>query len=265
MTAGVVALAVLALAPLARFVPKAALAALLLLTAARLIEPQRLLYAMRASRQDAAVLLITIVSALALGLDVAILVGVALSMLLYVLRASRLKCVELLVDQNGVIRERGGGHPPGGEPRGGHPPGGHPRSADFVVYDLEGELFFGAALHFGQCLDTIMRRIQDERLSHVVLRLKRVRHPDAVCLERLENFLKACAQRNVSVLLAGVQPDLLAAAGRLGFFTWYPQERVYAQGKDEDSATVAAIRHVYRELQRSSTDADPERRLYYLP
>jgi sulfate permease, SulP family len=254
LTAAVVALAVLVLAPLARFVPKATLAALLLLTAARLIEPQRLLYAMRASRQDAAVLLITIITALALGLDTAILVGVALSICLYVSRASRLKCVELTVDPDGVVRERGGGHPPGGEPP----------SRNFVLYDFEGELFFGAAPHFGRYLDTIMDRIHQERLNYVVLRLKRVRHPDAVCLERLEHFLKASSKLSVTVLLAGVQPDLLAAAHRLGFFAWYPQERVYAQGKDEDSATLAAIRRIYSESAPAATDT-LDRRLYYLP
>jgi SulP family sulfate permease len=249
MTAAVVALAVLILAPLARFVPKATLAALLLLTAARLIEPQRLLYAMRASRQDAAVLLITIITALALGLDTAILVGVALSICLYVSRASRLKCVELTVDPDGVVRERAGGEPP---------------SRNFVLYDFEGELFFGAAPHFGRYLDTIMDRIHQERLNYVVLRLKRVRHPDAVCLERLEHFLKASSKLSVTVLLAGVQPDLLAAAHRLGFFAWYPQERVYAQGKDEDSATLAAIRRIYGESAPAST-GPLDRRLYYLP
>jgi sulfate permease, SulP family len=259
MTAAVVALAVLALAPLARFVPKAALAALLLLTATRLIEPQRLVYTLRASRQDAAVLFITIGSALAFGLDMAILAGVVLSMFLYVSRAARMKCVELVVGRDGVVRDRLSADPPTG---------------GFVLYDMEGDLFFGAAPHLNQCLNTIMLRIDQERLSHVILRLKRVRHPDAVCMERLEHFLKACEQRNVTVLLAGLQPDLQAAAQRLGFFEWYPPNRVYIQGKDEDSATLAAIRAVYRDLDSARTDSrlepgEPEsgaaRPLYYLP
>jgi sulfate permease, SulP family len=79
VTATTVALAVLAFAPLAQFVPKPALASLLLLTAARLIDPKRLAYTIRASRQDAGVVVITIFSALAFGLDIAILVGVGLS------------------------------------------------------------------------------------------------------------------------------------------------------------------------------------------
>jgi SulP family sulfate permease len=250
MTACVVALAVLAFAPLARFVPKAALAALLLLTAGRLIEPRRLAYTMRASRQDAVVLLMTISVALALGLDMAILVGVALSIVLYVSRASRLKCVELVVARDGVVRER---------------LPADPQADTFILYDLEGELFFGAAPHLDECLGAIMARIENARLSHVILRLKRVRHPDAVCLERLEHFLRACTRRNVAVLLAGLQPDLLAAARRLGFFAWYPEERVYAQGRDEDSATLAAIRAVTRELGNGDAQPEAARPLYYLP
>jgi SulP family sulfate permease len=118
-----------------------------------------------------------------------------------------------------------------------------------------------------------MHRIELERISHVILRLKRVRHPDAVCLERLEHFLKDCSRRNVTVLLAGVQPDLLAAARRLGFFAWYPQDRVYPQGRDEDSATLAAIRAVERELGNARpraplgphhAESKAERPLYYL-
>jgi SulP family sulfate permease len=101
----------------------------------------------------------------------------------------------------------------------------------------------------------ITRRVDAERLRYVVLRVKRVRNPDAVCLERLEHFLKDCGARNVTVLLAGLQPDLLAALRRLNFFTWYPAERAYSQGKDEDSATLAAIRAVYRDLGDARTDS----------
>jgi SulP family sulfate permease len=257
LAAAAVAVAVLVLAPLTRFVPKAALAALLLLTATRLFEPQRLAYMVRASVQDAAVLVITITVAIALGLDTAILVGVALSILLYVSRAAKLKFVELVVDRDGVVRERLAGDPP---------------AADFVLYDLEGELFFGAAPYLERCFGFITRRIGMEGLNHVVLRLKRVRNPDAMCLERLERFLRDCGERGVAVLLAGIQPDLLAAMTRLGFFAWFPPDRVYPQGRDENSATLAAIRSVHRALGGARTQhADSgqaaqgaARPLYYL-
>jgi sulfate permease, SulP family len=240
ITAAAVALAVVLLAPLARFVPKPALAALLLITATRLIDLTRMKYAIRASLQDAAVLAITIVAALAFGLDTSILVGVGLSIVLYVSRAARLKCVELVVNHEGVVRERLPSDPP---------------AAGFLLYDLEGELFFGAAPDLDRCLSEIAQRMTQHDLKYAVLRLKRVRNPDAVCLERLEHFLRAAGNSGLTFLLAGLRPDLLDALGRLRFLEWFAPECIFPQGKDEDSATLAAIRVVYGHLGAAVPDA----------
>jgi len=228
-----VALAVLALAPLARYVPRPALAALLLLTAARLIDPKRLAYTFRASRPDAGVLVITVAAGLAFGLDIAILVGVGLSILLFVPRAAQLKAVELVVDGEGVVRERSPDDP---TPEG------------LVLYDLEGELFFGAGPELERCFAEILHQVEARQLDHVVLRVKRVRNPDVVCLEHLEHFMKTARRNGVTVLLAGARPDLLDALARLRFGEWLPADGVFPQGGDEDSATLAAIRFVHARI-----------------
>ena len=238
-----VALAVLVLAPLARFVPRPALAALLLLTATRLIDPKRLVYTMRASRPDAGVLATTMVAAIAFGLDMAILVGVALSILLFVPRAAKLKAVELVVDRDDVVRDRLPADPP-------------PNA--FLLYDLEGELFFGAGAELEHCLSGIMRQTEAADLRHVILRVKRVRNPDVVCLEHLEHFLRSAERKGVTVLLAGVRPDLLDAFGRLRFGEWFSGDAIFPQGNDEDSATLAAIRAVHDRIGRN-----PAEGLYY--
>jgi SulP family sulfate permease len=247
LTAAFVAVALLGLAPLARFVPKPALAALLLLTAARLIDVKRLAYTLRATRMDAGVVVITAFSALAFGLDQAILIGVALSILLFVPRAAKLKAVELVVDDGDVVREKLPSDPP---------------NNGFLLYDLEGELFFGAGPELDRTFEQILRRAQDEAIGHVMLRLKRVRHPDVVALEHFEHFLKQAQIRGVTIWLAGVQPDLLDSFRRLNFFAWLANDRVFVQGADEDSATLAAIRRI-----RSSLIAEPSKtkdKLYYL-
>jgi len=249
-----VALAVIALAPLARFIPKPALAGLLLLTAVRLIDFRRLVYTMRASVRDAGVLVITASSALAFGLDIAILIGVGLSILLFVPRAAKLKASELVVDDAGVVRER---RP---DDR---------RSAYFVLYDLEGELFFGAAPELERVLAILIAAVRVKGPDTIILRVKRVRNPDVVCLEQLEHFLREAAHLGVRVLLAGVRPDLKEAMERLGFAAWLPADHVYPQGTDEDSATLAAIRSVYRGLGIEVASRFPAARtttdgLYYL-
>jgi sulfate permease, SulP family len=253
-----VASAVLVFAPLARYVPKPALAALLLLTATRLIEPKRIVYAIRASTLDAVVLAITAVSALALGLDEAILIGVAISILIFVPRAAKLKAGELVVDDEGVVREKLSDDPP---------------CTSLLVYDLEGELFFGAAPELERYFAELTRRARAEKINYIVLRVKRVRNPDLVCLERLEHFLKSSESIGIIVLLAGVRSDLLEALRRLRFGQWYPEDRIFPQGADEDSATLAAVRSVYERLGDTNACGHcvpkkavkgTARRLYYL-
>lgn len=246
LTAGFVAVAVVALAPLARYVPKPALAALLLLTAVRLIDVKRLSYAFRASRMDAGVVIATALSAVAFGLDIAILIGVALSILLFVPRAAKMKTAELFVDKDDVVRER---------------LPSDARDCGFLLYDLEGELFFGAGPELERTLLEIERQAQKSASRHVLLRLKRVRNPDMVSLEHLEQFLKHAQSRNITVWLAGVRPDLLASFDRLQFWDWLPRDRVFPQGADEDSATLAAIRRMRVEL--GDVGETPVRRLYY--
>ena len=247
LTAAFVAIALLGLAPLARFVPKPALAALLLLTAARLIDVKRLLFTLRATRMDAGVVVITAFSALAFGLDQAILIGVALSILLFVPRAAKLKAVELVVDHGDVVREKLESDPP---------------NNGFLLYDLEGELFFGAGPELSGTLECILRRAQNEAIGHVLLRLKRVRHPDVVALEHFEHFLKQAQILGVNVWLAGLQPDLLDSFRRLNFFEWLASDRLFVQGADEDSATLAAIRRIRSTLTGEPVEAKDQ--LYYL-
>src|SRR6202044_1305556 len=82
--AGTVALVVVALAPFARYIPKAALAGLLVITAVRLVDWKRLRYAVRASRYDALLVAVTAFSAIFISVEFSILIGVALSILLFV-------------------------------------------------------------------------------------------------------------------------------------------------------------------------------------
>jgi sulfate permease, SulP family len=233
ITASAVAICVLVLAPLARFVPKSALAALLLVTAARLIDPKRIVYTIKATNLDALVFAITALSAIVLGLDESILVGVGLSIVLFVPRAARLKATELVVDDDNVVRDR--------KPE-------DPACSAFILDDLEGELFFGAGPELDRCFSQLMQRAREEGIQHIIVRVKRLRNPDVVCLERLEHFLKSARGSGITVLIAGARPDLIEAFGRLHFSDWLPEDRIFPQGSDEDSATLAAIRSVYDRL-----------------
>ena len=106
VSAATVAAALLLFAPLLRYVPQPALAGLLLVTAARLVDFKRLVYTLKASRYDAGLVIVTAFTGVAIDLDKAVLLGVILSILLFVPRAAKLKAKELIVTPERVVRER---------------------------------------------------------------------------------------------------------------------------------------------------------------
>ena len=235
VSAATVAAALLAFAPLLHYVPQAALAGLLIVTAVRLVDFKRLIATVKASRYDAGLVIITALTGVLIDLDKAVLLGIALSILLFVPRAAKLKAAELTVTPERVVRER---------------IPSDPVDPSTVIYDLEGELFFGAAPELDRYLDSLRARIRTGAVKFVVLRLKRVGHPDAVSIERLEHFLREENGHAVTVLLAGVQPDTLSVLTNIGFQRWFPAEQVFVEeeAEGEDSATLKALRHAQASL-----------------
>jgi sulfate permease, SulP family len=229
VSAATVAAALLLFAPLLRYVPQPALAGLLLVTAARLVDFKRLFYTLKASRYDAGLVIVTAFTGVAIDLDKSVLLGVILSILLFVPRAAKLKAKELIVAPERVVRER---------------VPGDPVDPSIVIYDLEGELFFGAAPELDRYLVALSQRVEDDDVKFVVLRLKRVRHPDVVCIERIERFLREESARGVTILLAGVRPDTLAILHNVGLQSRFPAEHIFPEEDEEYSATLKAVRHV---------------------
>jgi SulP family sulfate permease len=222
-----VAAAVLLFAPLAKYIPKAALAGLLLLTAYRLIDWKRLSFAIRASGYDASLVAVTAFSSIFISLEFSILIGVALSILLFVPRAAKLKMHELIVTGEGVVRERIPSDP--------HPAGP-------LIFDFEGELFFGAAPETDRYFDEIKLRAIRELAGAVILRVKRTRNPDMVFMEQLEHFLHEMEKQGIAVLICGIRDDFARALRNLRFGDWVQPGRLFAEEQQEYSATLKAVR-----------------------
>ncbi len=219
------------------------MAGILLVTAAGLIDRKRLSYALRASRYDASLVLATACVAVFVGVEWSILIGTALSILLYVPRAARLHATELAMSSDRVVRDR------------------LPTDAPcnrMLLFDLEGELFFGAAPELDRCLDDLKKKLKTG-IRMVVLRLKRTRNPDVVCMERLQRFLQEMQEQGVTVLLCGVRPDFAEGMTNLRFHDWLPRGRVFLEDAPGDSSTLAAVRRAYDLLGADMCDACPRR------
>ena len=89
-----VATIMLVFAPYARFIPRSALAGLLMLTAARMVRPNEVRYHIRTSRFDAAIVLVTAVAAFAISIEFCVLIGVFMSFMLAVPRTGQMLLTE---------------------------------------------------------------------------------------------------------------------------------------------------------------------------
>jgi sulfate permease, SulP family len=236
ISAVAVAVTMLALAPYAQFIPRSALAALLMLTALRMVNPAEVRYHLRVSRFDAAIVATTAISAIAVSIEFCILIGVIMSFLLAVPRAGNMLLTEFVDGGDDHVRERLDDDEP---------------DEEFLVFGLEGEMFFGASVSLEHHLQTIEDRVTPATRV-VILRMKRARNPDAVGLAELGRLVERLHERGVKVLLCGVRREMHAALERSGLLTTLQAEHVFLERPVRQTSTQEAMRYA-RQLCAAET------------
>jgi sulfate permease, SulP family len=229
VSAAAVATIMLAFAPYARFIPRAALAGILMVSAWRMIDWAALRYHLQATRFDRVIVLVTALSAVVISIEFCVLIGVFLSFLLTVGRAGRLQVTEFHVAPDRLVRERRA------DDR---------RCNRLLFYGLEGELFFGASAALEENFEAIERRI-DDHTRVVILRLKRARNADAVGLATIHAFVERVRARGVHVLLCGLRPRLARKLADTGVVE-HDGDPLFVEDDAELSSTIRAIEHAYR-------------------
>jgi sulfate permease, SulP family len=231
IAATAVALTVVLFAPYAYYIPKSGLAGILMLAAWRLVDRAQLAYYMRTTRFDAWIVALTAISAVAVSVEFCVLIGVFLSFVLYVPRAARVRLTELIMTPERVVRERHESDEPCRKIR---------------IYNLEGEFFFGASPELEQHLETIADETENEARV-IILRVKRVRNPDAVCMSVLDRFHERMHDAGITVLFCGVRPDLMAVINSSGLFQRVGSEHilVFEETGKFWTSTLEAVRMAY--------------------
>jgi SulP family sulfate permease len=228
----------LAFAPYARYVPSAALAGILLVACYGMVDWKALAYHWRATRFDAAIVATTAFSAVAISVEFCVMIGVLMSFMLTVPRAGRMLLTRFIVAPEGYVREMLPGEKP---------------CSRLMIFGFEGEMFFGAASALELHLERIERRLEPET-EIVILRLKRVRNPDAVAVAELEYFLDRMHDRGIETLLCGVRPTMLAVMRRVGLAERLGEERIFPEQPVRLTSTMQAVAHAYGLLEQRCAD-----------
>lgn len=187
-------------APIVENIPKSSLAALVIAIAISLINIKNIRICLSATRDDATVIITTVCATLLLPrLDYAIFIGVGLSLILFLRKASVPHLVEYEVSDSGDLLELGEKRP-------------RPIPAISIVH-VEGDLFFGAAELFRT---QVQRTTADKNLKVIILRLKNARHLDATSVLALEDLIKDTRKKGVHVLISGATREVYSVLKKSG-------------------------------------------------
>ncbi len=203
---------VLLVAPLAAYLPVAAMAGVLFLVAWGLIDVRHIRGIIRASRAETAILAATFFSTLFLELEYAIYVGVILSLALYLNRTSRPLVGALAPDRV--------------DPGRGLSSGAHlAECPQLKIVEVHGSLFFGAVSHVQQVLQAIDS--DNPQQKHVLVVASSINFADVAGAEMLVQEARRRRRMGGGLYLAGVKERTLELLRRGGYLAEIGEENVF--------------------------------------
>jgi SulP family sulfate permease len=226
-------LVVLFAGPLVSRIPLVALAGVLMVTAARMVDIHNVRAVMRSTRSDALVLVLTATATIVFDLIVAVEIGIAVAAL-FALRA--------VARTSAVIVEPVTASEIDGD-----------AEADLlrdhiVAYRIDGAMFFGAAQRFL----TELTAVSDVRV--VILRLPDMQMLDATGAQALGEIVSELEARHITVLLKGPRPEHLRILGAVGVLDRLAHENHVFTSLD--AAVVHARLHVARGRAADANETD---------
>ena len=199
----VLLLILLFLMPLAKFIPMACLAGVLVVVSYNMSGWRTFRALLRNPKSDVTVLLITFFLTVVFDLTVAITVGLLLACVLFMRRV--METTEISAVKNEIkVQDESGIHtydeglviPKGVE-----------------VYEINGPYFFGVATQF----EEIMSEFGD-RSKVRIIRMRKVPFIDSTGIHNLTNLCEMSAKKKITVVLSGVNPKVHAALEKAGFY-----------------------------------------------
>lgn len=193
---------ILLVAPLAAYLPNAAMAAILFLVAWGLIDFHHIFKILQTSREESVILAVTFFATLTLDLEFAILAGVLLSLALYLNRTSRPKLLTRVPN-------------PASERREFITDPNLPECPQVKLARLDGSLFFGAVSHVTESLQQITQGRPEQK--HLLLVSTGINFIDVAGAEFLAQEAKKRQKNGGSLSLIRAKPQVLEVLERGGY------------------------------------------------
>ncbi len=192
--------AVLVFAPLAVYLPRAALAGVLIVTAYNMIDRDEMRRIWRGSAGDSAIMTATMLATLFLQLEFAVLAGMIVSFARFILRTSMPNVYPVVPDasfQHFVSQQD------------------LPYCPQLGIMTMEGPLYFGAAHHVEEAIRANQEKHPEQ--AFLLLRMHMVDHLDVSGIHMLESVVRLYRKRGGDVYLSGVRRGVHERMAAVGF------------------------------------------------
>ena len=202
-----VLIAMLVLAPYAAYVPRAALAGVLVVTAYGMIDRVEMKRILRGTRGDAIIMVGTFSGTLLLPLQYAVLIGILLSFIVYVMRTSVPRVVSVLPSK-GYWHFT---HQADSEP-----------CMQMGILDILGDLYFGAVQHVDEALRNHIETYPSQRF--LLLRMHSVEQIDISGMHALEAIVRSYRERGGDVYMMRTQEPIIEKLKSAGFYDFLGED-----------------------------------------
>lgn len=231
---------IFSLGPLIAYIPRPALATLVILVGISLINRENIRIMLRTTRSDATVFLLTFGAGMIFPLDTAIYLGAAASILLFVRSASRPDLSEVSFDDKGnIVQSEGLQRLYTARPR-------------VAIIHVEGDLFFGASEVF---LDQMRRLVESPETRIIILRLRNARHMDASAALAVGELIRFARERGNDVLVSGVRENVARVFENSGLLKLLGPENFF---RFDPSNYTLSTRNALKRAQAILGDVKPE-------
>lgn len=220
------------------YIPKPALAVVVITIGISLIKPAVIRMVSRATQSDGIVFYTTLMAGLLLALDTAIYLGAALSIILFLRKVAEPEMMEYAFNTEGELTEM---------------KDTKERVAPQIsIVHVEGELFFGAAEIFYEQ----MRRVCDDpNLKVVLLKLRHAHNLDATSVMALEELLKYMKDHDRILLLCEVRKEAVKIFKRSGLLEKVGRDYVFPDNPSNPTlSTARALKFAVSQLGDKSAE-----------
>ena len=200
-------------APVLAQIPMAALAGLLVLVALALLDLKRWRQLVALSRTDFSVALATLVATVTIRLEVAILLGMLLSLMSFLYRTSRPAMRSMGFDSRGLDRQFVVIDTPDDPDEPPHPT--LPECPQLKLLRMEGEVYFGATQHVADILHAL--RSQPNPQKHLLVMAKSMNFIDLAGAELWEAELAARRAMGGNLYFHRPRPEVISMWRKTGF------------------------------------------------